>query len=462
MLLSLRNRLFLMIVLPLLVVAVLAAAVRQMIAEHDAEQLFDHTLHAVALAISRDVVLSEGDVLAEELLDSLVEALGDPIYYRVTGPDGRFVTGYSDPPDAQEDLTAPASKPQFYDGIYHGDPVRALVFREFISEPQFGGWVRVQVWQTVRQREAHSLQLVGLSLAMMAAIILSAGAVVWFGINLGLRPLLQLREAVARRSPDDLGPIRRPVPPEVSSLVEAMNALFERLSLAFAARDAFISNAAHQLRNPIAGIQAQAEAAESAPDVCELRERVAGIAEAARRTSRLTQQLLSFEKAKGRAVERHDVDVDLDRLATDVMNHHAPDALRRGVTISFEVEGKQAVVQGDRVMLSEALDNLVDNALRYGCADGGALEVRVAYEHDHVRLMVRDHGPGVPAAERERIFERFHRAVEDGADGCGLGLPIVREVAERHGGHVHLAETTKGARFDLTLPYSAPMSSVSV
>jgi two-component system sensor histidine kinase TctE len=240
-----------------------------------------------------------------------------------------------------------------------------------------------------------------------------------------------------------------------------MNALFERLSSAFATRDAFISNAAHQLRNPIAGIQAQAEAAESAPDEYQLRERVAGVAEAARRTSRLTQQLLSLEKAKGRAVNQHDVGIDLNELAADVMKNHAPAALRRGVTISFDVEGKPTVVQGDRVMLAEALDNLVDNALRYGCADGGALEVRVTYEQDRAKLMVRDHGPGVPDTEREQIFERFHRAIEDGVDGCGLGLPIVREVAKRHGGDVHLAETAEGARFDLTLPYPAQISAAS-
>ena len=454
MLLSLRNRLFLMIVLPLLVVASLATAVRQMIAAQDAEQLFDRTLHTVALAISRDVVLSEGDVLAEELLDSLVEALGDPIYYRVTGPDGRFVTGYSDPPETKEELQAPTNKPQFYDGTYYGDPVRALVFREFISEPEFGGWVRVQVWQTVSQRRAHSLRLVGLSAAMMAIIILSAGAVVWFGINFGLKPLMDLRQAVSRRSPDDLGPIQEPIPPEINSLVAAMNALFDRLSTAFAARDAFISNAAHQLRNPIAGLQAQAEAAETAPDEPALRERVAGIVEAARRTSRLTQQLLSLDKAKGRARGQDEVDVDLDKLASDVMNRHAPDALRRGVAISFDVEGEPTPLRGDRIMLSEALDNLVDNALRYGCPDGGELEVRVAYKRDHAKVTIRDDGPGVPEAEREQVFERFHRAVEDGADGCGLGLPIVREVAERHGGQIHLAETANGARFDLTLPYA--------
>lgn len=459
MFLSLRNRLFVLIILPLLAVAVVAAIVRHMIAVDSAEKLYDNTLHAVAMTISRDVVLSEGDVLAEELLDSLVDALGDPIYYRVSGPDGRFVTGYSSPPKIDQEIAAPTYQPQFYDGIYYGDPVRVVMFREFISEPEFGGWVTVQVWQLVRQRQAHSFRLVGLSAAVMLVIILAAGAIVWFGINLGLRPLLSLREAVSQRSPEDLGPIRRPVPPEVNSLVAAMNALFERLSSAFSERDALISNAAHQLRNPIAGIQAQAEAAESAPDETELRSRVANVAEAARRTSRLTQQLLSMEKVRGRTVVAQDTIADLGALAADVAKTHAPGALKRGTTISFEVEGEKKPIAGDAIMISEALDNLVDNALRYGCCEGGEVDVRVEYNTDSARLVVADDGPGVPKAESERIFQRFQRAVEDGSDGCGLGLAIVREVAERHGGSIELATSEKGARFELTLPCTSTVSS---
>ena len=270
---SLRNRLFLMIVLPLIVIGIVASLIRHQIATENAQKLYDKTLHAVAKTISRDVVLSEGDVLAEDLLEELTDALGDPIYYRVVGPDGRFVAGYSRIPVPDQPIGPLTNAPSFFDATYYDDPVRAVIFKEFISEPEFGGWVTVQVWQTNSRREAHSLRLAGLSAAFMAVIILAAGAVVWFGINFGLRPLLELREAVTMRSPDDLKPIKRPIPPEVNSLVDAMNRLFGRLSAAFAARDALISNAAHQLRNPIAAIQAQAEAAESAPNEQELRAR---------------------------------------------------------------------------------------------------------------------------------------------------------------------------------------------
>jgi two-component system sensor histidine kinase TctE len=450
-----------MIVLPLIGIGIIASIIRHQIATENAEKLYDKTLHTVAKTISRDVVLSEGDVLAEELLEELTDALGDPIYYRVQGPDGRFVAGYSRKPVPDEPHGPPTNAPHFFDGAYYDDPIRGVIFREFISEPEFGGWVTVEVWQTTSQRESHSLRLAGLTAAFMAVIILAAGAVVWFGINLGLRPLLELKEAVSARSPNDLKPIKRPIPPEVNSLVLAMNGLFERLSKAFAERDVLISNAAHQLRNPIAGIQAQAEAAETAPNESELRARVASVAEAARRASRLTQQLLSLEKTRGQRADEPIDDVDMEKLSTEVLKRHAPDALRRGVSITFGREGEAFKLRGNPIMLGEALDNLIDNGLRYGCAKGGELSIHLNFGDDVVRLDVRDQGPGVPASERDRIFERFHRASDDAVDGCGLGLSIVRQVAERHGGHIRLAEAPKGAKFCLTLPRPSEGSTAS-
>ena len=441
-----------MIILPLIVIAAIAVSVRYVIADRTSKRLYDNTLHAVALAISRDIVLSEGDILAKDLLDSLVGVLGDPIYYRVVGPDGRFIAGYFREPIADRPVREVSNDPLFYDATYYDEPVRALVFREYIVEPTFGGWVTVQVWQTVRQRSALSFRLVEISGYMMAIIIVTAGLVVWFGINLGLEPLMSLREAIALRSPDDLSPIRRPVPNEVSNLVAAMNALFTRLSKAFAERDAFISDAAHQLRNPIAGILAQAEAAENAPDHDELRSRVGQVGEAARRTSRLTTQLLSLERARGQASSQRKSELNLTQIAENALARFAPEALKRGVSVSFETRGERVPLRGDPILINEAIENLIDNALRYGIRDKGELYVSLSFEKKYAKLTVRDYGPGIPERSRDQIFNRFFRASEDGIDGCGLGLAIVKEIAENHNGEVRLADTEKGACFELILP----------
>jgi two-component system sensor histidine kinase TctE len=453
---SLRSRLFLMIVPPLIGIAAVAAIVRYQMAEQTSRTLYDETLLAVALTISRDVVLSEGDVLAEELLAALTQALGDPIYYRVVGPDGRFVTGYSDLPPTPSDVKVEGGIPRFFDSTYHGEPVRVVKLREFISEPQFGGWVSVEVWQTTIQRRALSMRLALEAGVLMAIIIATAATIVWFGINRGLRPLLDLRDAVALRSTDDLRPIRRAVPREVEGLVATMNSLFGQLSAAFAERERFIADAAHQLRNPIAAIKAQAESAISARNEGELRRRTLDIAAAANRTGRLTQQLLSMEKIRGRT--RHDANcVDLVAIAAEVLRRQGPEALRRGAELSFDAPSTPLTVMGDPVLFAEAMDNLIDNALRYGCHPGGSIAVSLRAEQGRVVVAVEDSGPGVPEADRARMFERFYRGVEDGSDGCGLGLAITRETIERFGGSISVEDARPGARFVLNLPAAKPI-----
>lgn len=447
---SLRSRLFVLIILPLILVASIAAAARFILAERMSQRLYDDTLLAVALTISRDVVLSEGDVLTEQLLDALTKALGDPVYYRIEGPEGRFVTGYSDAPPLPADAVVDSGIRYFYDAVSLGAPVRVVTLREFIAEPQFGGWVTVDVWQTTNQREALSLHLLAQSVVLMAVVVAAAGLLVWFGIYLGLRPLLQLREAVALRSPDDLGPIRRVVPKEVRNLVAAMNSLFARLAEAFAARDAFISDAAHQLRNPVAAILAQAEAAATNPQ--EQKSRIAEVVETARRTGRLTQQLLSMEKARGRESSAVWRQVDLRVLAEDRIKRFAEREMRNAITVSFAVTGQVQPLDGDPVMLAEAIENLLDNAARYGCVDGGEVALSLKYEDGQVALRVTDSGPGIPPEMQARVFDRFFRLAEDGSGGCGLGLAIVRKVAEAHGGFARVGDSASGTTIELILP----------
>lgn len=433
---SLRSRLFLLIIAPLLVIAALAAVVRYTLAEQTSRGLYDDTLLVVALTISRDVVLSEGDILAEQLLDRLTTALGDPVYYRISGPEGRFVTGYSDPPTVPDGIDVTSGRPVFFDAVSLGEPVRAVVLREFISEPQFGGWVTVEVWQTVAQRDALSYLLLRQSVILMAVVISAAALLVWFGINIGLRPLTDLRDAVEQRSQDDLGPIRRPVPREVRALVRAMNELFGRLNAAFASRDALISDAAHQLRNPVAALQAQAEAALTAPTEIELRKRVAALSDTARRTSRLTQQLLSMEKARGRASHNYHSQTDIVEVAGKVALRYAQRGLSCDVEVSLQTDEETILVHCDPIAIEEALENLLDNAMKYGCSSGGTIEVQIERCDPLVWIRVLDSGDGVPAHAAGRVFERFVRLQDDDSGGCGLGLAIVREVALGHGGDV--------------------------
>ena len=449
--LSLRGRLFLLLILPLIVVATAAAFARYQVANRLSRELYDNTLLVVALTISRDVVISEGDILTESLLDELITALGDPVYYRITGPGGSFVTGYSDPPSMPDVADAGGAEPVFFDSVSLGRPVRAVVLREFISEPQFGGWVTVEVWQTTTQRSALSRKLLMQSMLLLGSVILTAALFLWFGIQLGLKPLLELREAIGQRSADDLRPIRRWVPPELRPLVQTTNSLFERLAQAFAMRDRFISDAAHQMRNPVAAIQTQAEAAMSARTEAELRTRVAGLAESARATSRLTSQLLSLERVRGRSLKEFVQTVDLVTLVRDRVRAFAETQLRRGVDVDFSVTGTPRPVECDPVLVDEMVINLLDNAANYALRPGGHLQVSMDFAPSSVCLRFADDGPGVPPEMSARIFDRFFRLDADQSRGCGLGLAIVSDVAMAHGGTAHCRSDGGGAVFEITL-----------
>lgn len=453
---SLRARLFVLIVLPLVVVAVAASALRYVQARDMSTELYDQTLKVVAHAVAREVVLTQGDVLADALLDSLVGAIGDPVYYQVSAAGGSFVAGYSDAPVDPLPADLPGGKPVFFDARYLGDPVRVVVQREFIADPVFDGWTTVQVWQTVRQRERLSLILLMQAGTMLAALVLAAAALVWFGINRGLAPLAGLREAVAQRTADELTPIRRAVPPEVAPLVATINQLFHRLRGELERRDAFIGNAAHQLRNPVAAIHAQAEAALESRDPAERAARLADLAEAARRLSRMTRQLLNLDTAT-HAAPRTDR-LDLGDLVAEVARRHVPRALAAGVEVTFDAPAQAVTVQGNRVLLAEAVDNLIDNALRYGAgaARGDVVRLQLSAGDGMARIEVCDPGPGIPAAAAEHAFERFVRLAADDGSGSGLGLAIVRAIAERHGGAAELLPVARGCVVRLSLPLAGP------
>jgi two-component system sensor histidine kinase TctE len=453
---SLRTRLFVLIVVPLVLVALASSGVRYWSAQQMSKDLYDDTLKVVAHAVAREVVLTKGDLLADALLDSLVGALGDPIFYQVRAADGRFLTGHSDAPIATDGLELPGGTPVFFDAVYHGRPVRAVILREFVADPDFDGWTKVQVWQTVTQRQALSLTLLGQSAINLFLLVISAAILVWFGINRGLGPLTDLRAAVALRSANELNPIRRPVPVEVAPLVETINNLFARLREELDRRNAFIGNAAHQLRNPVAAIQAQAESAITAGGEAGRMERLHDLAEAARRLSRMSHQLLNFDIANEGRGGNLAPPSDLSEMVAEVARRHVPRALKAGVEMELEPAGVPLPVAGNRVMLEEAIDNLIDNALKYGCPGGGRLSLRVSREDATAVLTVADEGPGIPPEAWENVFDRFVRLAEEDEEGCGLGLSIVRAIAQAAGGTVAIVPAAKGCTVELRLPVAEP------
>ncbi len=234
-----------------------------------------------------------------------------------------------------------------------------------------------------------------------------------------------------------------------------MNSLFTRLNTAFALRDAFISDAAHQVRNPIAAIQAQAEAAITAPTEKILRERIVEVANVARQTGRLTHQLLSMERVRGRKMRSLASPIDLSKVVEETARSFAERVITHGgVNVTYEVTGKPRLVQADGILIGEMLMNLLDNAVSYAGETPPTIAVSVQYQEAEVWLDVADDGPpGIPEALRERVFDRFFRAdPPDTLQGCGLGLAIVQDIARSHSGLASVLPSTEGCVIRVTLP----------
>ena len=444
---SLRARLTLIILPPLLGISLIAAAWQFRTTTDRAENIFDRGLLSAALAISRDVALSDGDAISPPTRRLLNDTSGGTIFYHVYAPDGVFVTGYSTPPVLPS--VTPAD-PQYYDSIYQGAKVRVLRYRDSTVVSGVAGIFSITVWQSADVRSSFVRDVLSRSFAVISLLILSVAIVVWFGVSLGLRPLLDLERAIAKRTPSELKPIRRAVPAETQGLVNTLNALLDRISRRISSKDEFISNAAHQLRNPLAGVLALAEAVENAPNPKAAKKRSAELVTAAREASDLTNKLLSFERASGTDILRSGLPVELVAFVRIVSTTFTQKYKDCGVELNCVLPIGDVMVMGDSTMLHEAVLNLLDNSLTHG--GDGLTQITIDLSQDGLNafLVISDDGIGIPISKHIHALSRFSQA--GGGPGSGLGLPIASRVIENHNGCLELLETASGALIKLTIP----------
>lgn len=447
---SLRKRLILIILLPLIAISLLAGYWRYNVAQETAETLYDRSLLAVALAISRDVAVSGGDALSLVTRDLMRNAAEGEVFYHVHGPDGVYVTGYATPPIPPADLASSFGVPTLFSAVYRGEDVRVVQLREPAQLDGLSGLATVTVWQTLDNRERLATQLAQRSLVLIGVLIVTVAAVVWFGVATGLRPLTDLQRAVSQRSSNDLRPIKRPLPEELSGLVGTLNTLFGRVQDSMRSKDVFISNAAHQLRNPVAGILSLAQSLQSAPVETDRAARAEDLVTAARNASRLTTQLLSYERAQ--AAEGAETRLDVVALVRGVVDSAAPGVLRRGLELSFDAEVESAWIEADEVLFAEAIDNLIDNSLQHGGPDMTRIQVSVSCSGTETCIAVCDDGKGIAEKDRNRALSRF---VQIGPSrGSGLGLPICASVVRAAEGRIELGDADPGLCVRLYLPVS--------
>jgi two-component system OmpR family sensor kinase len=297
----------------------------------------------------------------------------------------------------------------------------------------------VQVAQPVAMRESLAREL---SLRMLLPVLLLIpvlGAVLAWVSRRGLAPIEHTSRRVQERDAGRLDPLPTgDVPTELRPLVDALNALLARLAASMDAQHAFLADAAHELRSPVAALALQAQLAERAQHAETRAAAFADLREGIARTGRMIEQLLNLERLqRGGRVEPAGP-VDVARLAREVVSAFAARADTLGLDLGVEA-APSVVVSGAEAELRSLIANLVDNALRYA-PRGSEVTVSVRSRDDSVELEVLDSGPGIPADHRARVFERFQRIPGDATHGSGVGLHIVSKIVERHRGTIELAD----------------------
>jgi two-component system sensor histidine kinase TctE len=425
---------------PLLLLWPVTVTITYLVAQNIASGPFDRNLADSVEVLSDHVKVVGGDarlMLPLPARDILRADTTDNVYFMVLGLRGEFVAGDRDLPLPDEFDTPTPGVVKFRDGLVRTAEVRiAYSWIEF-SSPPGAQPVLVQVAETLDKRGQLANDIIRGVIVPQFVVLPIAVVLVWFGLTRGLAPLNSLQARIRRRRPDDLSPI--PItgaPDEVAPLVTAINELLARLEQNLVTQRRFIADAAHQMKTPLAGLRTQAELAQRETDPQELRRSLRQIAASTERATHLINQLLALARAEHQSADLAAYQVlDLGALASEVVREWVPQAMARGVDLGYDAPATPARLIGVPTLLRELLKNLVDNAIRYSPAHAhpcATVTVRVRSEGSAAFLEVEDTGPGIPERERPLVFDRFYRVLGTNVDGSGLGLSIVREIAEQH------------------------------
>ncbi|MGK6309468.1 sensor histidine kinase [Variovorax sp. DT-64] len=444
---SLTARVLRRVLLPLALTWLAGTAVAVAVASHFTEQAFDRSLLDDAYAVSANVEAGERDIhlrLTPREVTSVLFDQTETIYFAVLRPDGSLLAG-------RAGLQAPPPKEgaryRFSDIEHEGQPLRAVVL-DHESPNAF----RVVIAQTTLARSALVERLLGYALAPQLLLLALLAAWLWRGIERELRPLGELRRTLDQRDARDLAPV--PVAHssrELERLGETLNALLERLGHSVRAQREFAGNVAHELRTPLAGIRALAEygLAQHAPAVW--REQLQQIAASQSRASRLVDQLLGLALADEGRTGLQREPLRLDVLVEQAVLRHLARADAQGVDLGALGLEAPVTVQANAALVEGILDNLIDNALRYG---GRTITIELAGS----TLAVIDDGPGIAPELQRVLMQRWsqgHEGMKLG-QGAGLGLAIVAGYAALLDAELGFEKAGEAGGLRVSVAFGAP------
>ncbi len=444
---------------PLLLLWPISLALTWAVAQNLANKPFDRALVYNAQALAQFIQVGPGERVRFSLPQPASELLraddADNVYYQVLGARGEFLSGERDlpaPPRDADSERGDGVDPVLRDAEFRGLPVRVAALWVPIEGAR--AMALVQVAETREKRSVLATEIIKGVMLPQFAILPLAVLLVWLALVRGIKPLSELEERIRARRPDDLSPLdEHAVPQEVGPLVASVNDLLTRLKDSIGTQKRFLADAAHQLKTPLAGLRMQADLAQrQGASEDDLKQSLKQIGHASVRATHTVNQLLALARAEGGGAALATAPCDIAQLTIEAVREAVPRAIERQIDLGYDGPDPGAAHfarQGNATLLKEMVRNLIDNALNYAPSSPGrpgVVTVRLRGDpfSRALLLQVEDNGPGVPVAERRRIFEPFYRVLGTNVDGSGLGLPIVSEIAQQHGAQVSIDDTQPG------------------
>lgn len=428
---SVRRRLLVMLLGGVLLVWLGAAAITAWETRAEMQELLDaHLAQSASLLIVQ--VGHDLEEIEEEHAESLHKYARN-VAFQVWTQGHTLLLHSADAPNTR----LSAREEGFADETINGRPWRVF------SVWDVGHDNLIQVGESVEAREHLAREILEKLVQPLLFSIPLLGILIWVAVGASLKPVGRIGAALAKRDPGFLAPIEDEVPVEIAPMVDRLNTLLGRVQDSLDNERRFTSDAAHELRTPLAALKTQLQVAKGAGTDVERERAISQALQAGDRATRLVDQLLTLSRLDHDTLLQHAETVDLHQIAADVLAELAPAASGKHIRLSLTGKPGEAVA-GQAGLLGILIRNLVDNALRYSPPDT-EIEVRIGKEHGRTTLEVQDQGPGIPLSERENVLRRFHRLAGEDTSGSGLGLSIVTRIAELHQARLELLDGPGGS-----------------
>ena len=436
---------------PLLLLWPISLALTWLVAQDIAGKPFDRALEFNVQALAKFVVVKNNQVqfnLTGPAREILRADDTDLVYYQVRGARGEFLAGERNLPQPTDEEKVQDNEVRLREDTINGEEIRVAytwIKLDLKSDGKSSVNVLVQVAETLEKRKTLATEIVKGTMVPQFVTLPLAVLLVWLALVRGIKPLAQLEKRIRARKPDDMSPLDdTAVPEEVAPLVSSINDLLSRLKVSLTTQKRFLADAAHQLKTPLAGLRMQADLAQRETNADELKKSLKHIGKSSVRATHMVNQLLALARAETTGHSLAKQSLDLVSIASEVMADSVPRAIEKQIDLGYdgpEPGGRATQLEGNPTLLKELVRNLLDNAIAYTPEKGQVTLRLLADSFSGVLvLLVEDSGPGIPAAERELVFQPFYRALGTNVDGSGLGLAIVVEIANQHDATVSIED----------------------